>query len=370
MIDNESPEVDEQAWERAAAEHEHAAELVASGQLDAAEPLAQAAARALRESIGDAHPDYANALATVALVTEQRGRLHEAIEIGYRVLAILEPFSDEPIVDPIRASASMQLAYRLVLAGHYTQAEQLSREALSLTSTQHPFEAEAWVNLGISLRLAGRHDEAERAYRRAAELYEAAGEPLPSALHHNLAGLAFARADHALAELHARAALAERERSGRDDMFTRGQDLCGLGDALAGQGRALEAEQAYREGLACYAHVGRSKHVEVAFALHNLADVLAEQGRVAEAEESYERALAIKRRRLGVAHHEFAASECNLAVLYANSGRLARARSLVADAVAIVSKLDVQHPVRVGVEACARSLDPVGLRNHEDVRVG
>jgi tetratricopeptide (TPR) repeat protein len=352
----EIPEVDELAWEHAAAEHERAAELVASGQLDAAEPLALSTAQALLELLGDAHPDYANALATVALVAEQRGRLHEAIELGRRVLAILEPFADEPVVDPIRAAASMQLAYRLALVGNYAEAEQLSREALSRAPAQHPFAAEAWVNLGVSLRLAGYHDEAEAAYRCAAAAYESAGEPLPSALHHNLAGLAFARADHGLAEVHARAALAERERSGCDDVFARGQDLCGLGDALAGLGRSSEAEHAYREGLACYEQAGRAEHVEVAFALHNLADVLADRGRIAEAEQSYQRALDLKRRLLGATHHELAASECNLAVLYVSSGRLAQAHTLVADAVAIVSKLDEQHPVRVGVEACARSL--------------
>ena len=68
--------------------HEHnekkrAAELVASGNLDAAEPVAIAAAQALFDIVGDEHPDYANALLTVGLVAEQRGRLLEAIELGF-----------------------------------------------------------------------------------------------------------------------------------------------------------------------------------------------------------------------------------------------------------------------------------------------
>lgn len=356
MNELESPEVDELAWERAAAEHDEAAELVASGQLDVAEPLALAAAEALRELLGEDHPDYANALGTVAQIAEQRGRLREAIDLGRQALAILELHRDEPVVEPMRAALSMQLGFRLAIAGHYAEAEARSREALALTPAEHPFEAEAWVNLGVSLRLAGRHEEAEAAYRRGLELYEAACEPIPSALHHNLAGLAFARADHALAEAHARAALAARDQSGDHDPFARGQDLCGLGDALAGQGRVDEAERAYREGLACYAQTGRVEHVEVAFALHNLADVLADRGHLAEAEASYQQALALKRRLLGPAHHELAASECNLAVLYASTGRLEQARSLAAEAVEIVRSLDARHPVRVGVEACARSL--------------
>ncbi len=240
--------------------------------------------------------------------------------------------------------------------GRYAEAERLSREALALTPTEHPHEAVAWVNLGVSLRLAGRHDVAAEAYGRAAALYEQAGEPTPIALHHNLAGLAFACGEHALAETHARAALAARDASNDDDVFGRGQDLCGLGDALAGQARLREAEQAYREGLACYERAGRSGHVEVAFALHNLADVLAEQDRVEEADDCYARALARKRALLGETHHEVAASLANLAVLYASSDRRARALALSAEAVALVASLDESHPVRAGVEACARKL--------------
>jgi tetratricopeptide (TPR) repeat protein len=356
MTETELPEVDELAWEQAASEHEIAAELVASGNLDAAEPAAMAAAQALLDIVGDEHPDYASALLTVGLVAEQRGRLREAIELGERALAILDRYRDEPIVDPIRAAASTQLAFRLALAGRYAEAERLSRDALALTPSVHPLEANAWINLGVSLRLAGRHDDAEAAYSRAAALHEHAGEPIPIGLHHNLAGLAFARGDHALAEAHARAALAARDDSNDEDTFGRGQDLCGLGDALAGQARLSEAEQAYREGLDCYERAGRAEHVEVAFALHNLADVLAEQERVSEAENCYQRTLALKRERLGPAHHEVAASLSNLAVLYAHSDRLAQAHVLSAQAVAIVQSLDEQHPVRVGVEACAHSL--------------
>src|SRR5688572_20692365 len=145
MTETEMPEVDELAWEQAASEHELAAELVASGNLDAAEPTANAAAQALLDIVGDEHPDYANALVTVATIAEQRGRLREAIELGERALAILDHYRDEPIVDPIRVAASTQLAFRLALAGRYAEAERLSREALALTPNEHPFEAFAWV---------------------------------------------------------------------------------------------------------------------------------------------------------------------------------------------------------------------------------
>lgn len=350
------PEIDEPAWEQAAAQHDRAAEFVAAGNVQAAEPIALAAAEALGRIVGTEHPDYANALTTLACIAEKSGRLREAIDLGRRALAILEPFRDEVVVDPIRASASTQLSYQLALAGHYVEAEQLAREALALTPKQHPFEADAWVNLGVALRLAGHHEQAEAAYGRAVSAYARADEPIPSGLHHNLAGLAFARADPALAEVHARAALAARAGLEHDDAFGCGQDLCGLGDALAGQRRFGEAEQAYREGLACYQRAGRPEHVEVAFARHNLADVLADQGRVAEAEASYRESIALKHALLGDDHHELAASLANLAVLCAGCDRLAEARSLCARAIEIVQSLAEQHPIRVGVEACARGL--------------
>jgi tetratricopeptide (TPR) repeat protein len=320
------------------------------GTTDAAESLAVAAARALLDILGEGHPDYANALALAALVAEHHGRLHQAIDLGRHVLAILEPRRD--VAQPIRASASMQLAYRLGVAGHHAEAEQLSREALALTSALHPFEAQAWISLGVSLHFGGRHDEAEAAYDRAVELYERADERIPSDLHRNLASLASARGDHGMAEFHARAALTARERS---DAFAHGQNSCALGHALAGQGRASEAEDAYREGLACYTRAGRAEHVEVAFALQSLADVLAEQDRVAEAEACYEHALALERRLLGAAHHELAVSESKLAVLYARSGRLPQARALAIEAVVRVRVLPEHHPTRLGVEARVRS---------------
>jgi tetratricopeptide (TPR) repeat protein len=356
VTDEDMSEADELAWEAAANEHEHAVDLLLAGNLLAAEPVARAAAQALRDVVGEQHPDHANALTTVAQITEQLGNLQEAIELGLRALTILDQYRDEPVVDPMRAAAASQVGYRLALAGRHAESEALAREALALTPKQHPDEANAWVNLGVSLRLAGRHEQAEAAYTHARDLYVGADEQLPSALHHNLAGLAFARGDHALAEIHARSAVATREREGDVDEFQLGMDLCGLGDALAGLGRFAEAEQAYREGLACYERVGRVEHVEVAFALHNLADVLADQSRMTEAEATYRRTIELKRRLLGAAHHEVAASLSNLAVLCAGCERLEEARALSDEAVAIVSTLDEGHPVRVGVEAAARAL--------------
>ncbi len=356
MTEVDIPELDELAWEQAAAHHDRAAELVASGKVEAAQPIALAAAEALGRAVGEQHPDYANALTTLAWIAEHLGRLPEAIELGRRALAILEPFRAEAVVEPIRGLASTQLSYQLALAGQYVESEQLAREALALAPKQHPFEATAWVNLGVSLRLAGHHEQAAAAYGRAVSAYEAANEPIPTGLHHNLAGLAFARADHALAEVHARAALASREQSELSDGFGRGQDLCGLGDVLAGQGQFDRAEQAYREGLACYERAGRAEHVEVAFALHNLADVLANSERVAEAEVCYRKSIALKHALLGADHHELAASLANLAVLWAGSDRLAEAQPLCARALEIVQSLAEHHPIRVGVEACARDL--------------
>ena len=351
----EPDEVDEAAWEAAASQLALACELLAAGDPLAAEPLARMASTSLARILGEQHPDFANALLTLAHVSERRGRLREAIDLGQRAWSILEQWRDEPIVDPMRATAATQLAYHLALAGHHAQAIALSREALALAPAQHPGEANAWINLGVSLRLAGKHDEAEAAYLHARDLYIGESDPLPPALHHNLAGLAFARGEHVLAESHAREALAARERSGTHDELQLGMDLCGLADALAGQGRAAEAEQLYRDGLACYERAGQHEHIEVAFALHNLADALADQARFDEAEPNYRRAIALKLELLGPNSHEVAATLSNLAMLCAELGRADEARTLSSEALVIVQALDTAHPVRVGVEAAARS---------------
>jgi tetratricopeptide (TPR) repeat protein len=185
---------------------------------------------------------------------------------------------------------------------------------------------------------------------------EQAGLETPLMLVHNLAGLANARGRFVEAERHAREGVARWRACGERD-FGLAVDLCGLGDSLAGQGKLVDAERAYREALEIFLASQRPEHPEVAYCLHNLADVLADQRRFTEAEKAYRESIRRKRASLGEEHFEVAASMNNLAALLFQARRVSEARVLAKRATKMVrATLPAQHPVRVGCEQMSSSI--------------
>lgn len=357
------PSWDEEEWESAVAEVDQAGARIEAGELEAGRAMVASAAARLAAIVGTEHPDYAQALMIEGDALAAMGRIAEAEARFREALAIHDLYregDEEAIVRPYRLSVLGRLGYLWSLGGRYAEAEKLLREAIAVAAEVHgedaPELAEHVNTLGVCLRFAGRYDEARATYERAAAL-RGTGDEQPASHFHNLSGLASARGDHAEAERWAQRAIETRRRDEPDDGFTLATDLCGLGDALAGQERHTEAESAYREALALFGRSPRSEHPEVAFALHNLADALTAQGRWPEAEPVYRDAIARKRMTLGPESHEVAVTLNNLAAMLAEVGRAEEARRTSAEAVAIVrTALEPEHPVRMGCEALARSL--------------
>lgn len=359
----QSDEVDEAQWDEAVAEVERASERVEAGEADVGLTMATRAAERLWEIVGPTHPDYAHArmieadaLSALGRIAEAEARLREALAVH----DIYEDGEDAEVVRPYRLSVLGRLGYLWSLGGRFAEAEAILREALAVAievfGADAPELADHYNTLGVCLRFAGRYEEALATYERAAAL-RGGDEAQPAAHFHNLSGLASARGDYVAAERWAHRAIDSR-RANEDDDFALATDLCGLGDALAGQERHGEAEVIYRDALATFARTARPDHPEVAFALHNLADALVAQGRWDEAEAAYREAIARKRGTLGDESHEVAVTLNNLAAMLAETGRGEEARQASAEAVAIVAKaLAPDHPVRQGCEALARSLD-------------
>jgi tetratricopeptide (TPR) repeat protein len=350
-------------WDAAAADLERAADALAACRFEDARALADGARRTLAEILGPDHPDHANALHTLGQIAAAEGDYATATRHLRAALAVYDGCSADPddavVVRPFRAEALATLGEVTFRAGDFPHAEPLLREALA--EAEHAWGADAldlarFHNaLGVHLRFVGRYAEAEAEYLRAAALREAHGVPHPSTHFHNLSGLATARGDFVAAEAHARAAIALSEAGGDDDGVRLGTDLCGLGDALAGQERFAEAERAYRRGLARLS--ARPDHPEVAYALHNLGDCLAALGRARDAEAAYRASLERKRAVFGDRHPEIAATLSNLAALLADTGRLPEARDASRRAVAMARELLPKGtPIRDGVEGLARSL--------------
>jgi tetratricopeptide (TPR) repeat protein len=354
--------MDELAWEQAAAALAEASRVLSLEQVDDAAAIAADALATLVRVVGDVHPDTANAIAVHGSIAWVRGDVAGAEHHFRAALAIYDRYLDDDddalVVRPLRLATLERMGMLLSLRGAYVEAERMLREALAdacaLFGDDDVRVAGAHCALGVCLRFQGRYAEARASYQRSIDLHCDAGLP-PSPTHeHNLSGLASAEGDFVLAERHARAAIALRRAAGECNAFF-GTDLCGLGDALAGQERFAEAEQCYREGLALYA-ISCREHVEVAYALHNLGDTLASLQRADEAEQAYLDSIARKRRAFGHAHHEIAATMNNLAALYVQTGRMEEARTLSAGAMVRARSLDVDHPIRVGCEALATQL--------------
>jgi tetratricopeptide (TPR) repeat protein len=354
------PAEDQEArWEAAARLLERAQADLAAGRLAEAEAKAARAAGELAATAGADHPDHAHAIQIQGAILAARGELAAALRRFDQALAIFARYPDEPLVRAMDRRACAEVADLLIKLGRFAEAEALLQTLLEENAAEDEdtaFEIEIRNLLGVCLRLDGRHGEAESAYTRALDLAEKTGRRVPATLLHNLAGLASARGDHATAEHRARAALARRREDGQSG-FAIAVELCGLGDALAGQARFDEAESAYREALDLYARSEQPDHPEVAYALHNLADTLVEQGRAAEAERAYRQSLARKERCFGGDHLEVAASLNNLAALLFENGRGEEARALGRRAVAIARRtLAPEHPVRAGCESLAREI--------------
>ena len=86
---------------------------------------------------------------------------------------------------------------------------------------------------------------------------------------------------------------AAAEKTLRDVLVSRGNTVHELGLALRDQGRATEAEEAFRRALALLEEGGATA-VSRGIAVDYLGRALRDQGRAAEAEETFRRALALK----------------------------------------------------------------------------
>jgi tetratricopeptide (TPR) repeat protein len=354
-------EIDEARWDAAAARHDHAAALLAAGDIAGAEAEARAALAALEDVLGPDHPDVANALDTWAAALDPLGRLDESLALRRRAGAILGTWTHEPAADPVAASVLRSLAYALVQAGAYSEADTALASAAAAARRAfgaRSLDGAACIELaGVLARMQGRHEEAAQRYHTAKRLYSRLLGRVPPTLLHNLAGLACARGELTEAERFARAAITARRAEDPVSALGLGGDLAGLGDALAGLGRLDEAVAAYQEALVCLERAGLEAHPEAAYALHNLADALADRGDHRDAERAYRAALARKEALFGRRHHEVAGTLNNLAALLAGTGRGAAAQALAAEAVAIVEAiLAPDHPVRAHCVALAASL--------------
>jgi len=206
---------------------------------------------------------------------------------------------------------------------------------------------------GIVAKELGQFEAAEYWYGQAAAGIAPHGADA-AVLEHNLAGLAYARGQHEVAEQHARRAVAlRRGLPGATDVDV-AIDLAVLASAVAGQQRHDEARALLEEAMAACERARPPRRYEIAVHLHNLAAIDQASCHTAAAERGYRRALALKEELLRPEHPEVALVANNLATLLSGLGRGPEADGLFRRALAIVARsYPPEHPTSSAIRANA-----------------
>jgi len=230
-------------------------------------------------------------------------------------------------------------------------------EALSRARHLVKASVEALTVEGIADKERGMFDRAARCYADIGRMLDesTASASEIAALHHNLAGLAYARERYVEAEAHARRAVAVRQAQRRAAPVDLAQDLAVLAAALSGQHRYDEAVTLFEAVLTTCRLARPPRQYEIAVHLHNLATIHHSLGESARAEHLYREALAIKETLLGDEHPEVGLVANNLGTRLHDQGRDAEAAAHLRRAFAIADRAyPPAHPVTTGVR---RNLD-------------
>ena len=280
--------------------------------------------------------------------------LNEERAMGASYLTSFEDWSRQPMQEKARiAFAANELAYFLIAAALYADAEPLMRRALFIDEQnhgpEHPSVAIRLNNLAQLLKATSRQAEgraalSSRVGHRREELWAWAFQRSPPILN-NLALLFHATNRLAEAEPLMRRALAIWERSLGTDHPHVATGLSNLALLLQGLDRWAEAEQLYRRVLTIRESSFGPDHPDNIQCLNNLATLLRNTNRLAEAELLMRRALAICEKCFGQKHPHVATVLNNLSELLGDTNRLVEAESFCRRALTIrESSLGPDHP--------------------------
>ncbi|MFZ4729175.1 MAG: tetratricopeptide repeat protein [Pseudanabaena sp.] len=320
------------------------------GRYEAAEPLYQKSLEIHKSIYGELHTKIATSLNNLAELYSSQGR-YEAAEPLYRQALTLwqELLGDR---HSHVAFSLNNLARLHHLQGRYEEAEPLYQQALTLRQEllgdHHPDVATSFNNLAMLHHSQGRYEEAEPLCQQALALWqELLGDRHPHVAFslNNLAELYRSQGRYEEAEpLYQQALTLWQELLGdRHPHVATG--LNNLALLHHSQGRYEEAEPLCQQALALWQELLGDRHPHVAFSLNNLAELYRSQGRYEEAEPFYQQALALRQELLGDRHPDVASSLNNLASLYDSQGKYEEAEPLYQQALALRQELlGDRHP--------------------------
>jgi CHAT domain-containing protein/tetratricopeptide (TPR) repeat protein len=278
------------------------------GKSKGALPLAQQVLDIRRKLLGEKHPDYAQSLNNLALLSKEMGECARARTLYEQALALCKEVLGEK--HPRYALSLNNLALLYQAMGEYGRARPLYEQALALRKEvlgeKHPDYADSLNNLAGLYQAMGEYGQARTLYEQALALRkESVGEKHP----------------HYALSLN---------------------NLASLSKAMGEYGRARSL---FEQTLALRKELLGEKHPDYAHSLNNLALLYQDMGEHARARTLYEQALALRKEVLGEKHPDYAASLHNLASLYQGLGEYGRARTLYEQALALRKDLlGEKHP--------------------------
>jgi serine/threonine protein kinase/tetratricopeptide (TPR) repeat protein len=312
----------------------------ALGRYQEAEKLLRSSLAMRRQILGPEHPDVAESLKELALVSRAKGDYIQADQLLRQALEIHEKSV---------GSRSLEVAEDLYIQGALLRLSGRYQEAAraldaSLATRQRllgPTDPEIAVGLRELASLhwvTGDFAAAEDLYLRALSILRSAypdGNPKTASVLNSLGIVTTARDDLAVAESYYLEALAMRRSLLGDGHPNTAETLSNLAGLEVRRGNFEKAEEMMQEALAIHQDLLGSDHPDAAGYFSNLARLFAAKGDNEEAKKLLRQALETKRRLLGDNHPDVAGYLSNLAGLLAREGDVEAAEQLLREALAI-----------------------------------
>jgi eukaryotic-like serine/threonine-protein kinase len=306
----------------------------ALGHYASAEPHLRAALDIRRKHYGDAHPEVARSLESLAQVLGVQGRHAEAEPMIYESLKILRQAHGERHVEV--ASVMQGLGAALRSQAKYDQAEPMYREALAirreLLGEEHLDVAQSINSLALLLQNKNDFAGAEPLFRQALAIRrKQLGEthPVVADAMNNLANLLHYRENDSEAEALMEQALEMRKKLLGADHPQFAQSVNNFAVFLNDKGDYEKSEPMYRQALAIWRRTLPANHSDIGNAAAGLGQALTALGDYAEAETLLREALAIRESTLPEDHWYRFTTKSALGAALAEQGKYAEAEGLV-----------------------------------------
>lgn len=323
---------------------------IKKGNFAMAEPFYLQIVTIKKNTFGNQHSEYANALNKLASLYQDMGNYLKAEPFFLEALEINKKTFGED--HPNYGKLLNNLALLYTYEGNFTKAESMYLKALSINKkafgSNHSEFATTLNNLALFYKAIGNY---AKAVSLLLEVQLIRKETLPAnhpdyaVLLNNLASLYGDMGDYTKAEPLLLEAVNINRKSFGEQHPTYATSINNLALLYNNLGSYVKAEPLYKEALAIRKKILGEQHPIYATSVNNLAAYYTEKGNYAEAELLFLEALSIEKKTLGEQHPQYLGTLHNLASLYKDMGKYEKAESLFLEALTIRKKtLGVQHP--------------------------